>query len=185
MIALLCLLAGDAQPGDVTLTLADGRQTLIRSPIGTYWLAPGARPGRWVIHVGAGESPTPGPGPIPPGPGPAPIPTPPGPSPFGISRFVFDRVSVLSGPAKARAQPMSQAFRDLADAIPALSVLAISSTTKRSFTAAAGDQVTAWRPVEQALTKELKRLAGEGRIVDKATLAAAYREIAAGLGAVR
>jgi hypothetical protein len=134
-----------------------------------------------------------------PAPGPEPVPPPPDPVPTApIARLVRDLVTrLVTGPTRAaECRAIAAVYRDLAAEIDTLRDPLSSSTLKRPadpiiradqrIRQTLGARASDWQPARDAIADELARLDQRGEIGRSIYhIAAAFREIAAGLESVQ
>lgn len=136
----------------------------------------------------------PPPDPIPPDPLPPPNPIPPDPLPsgkFGLATLARDAaaaVRLASADKQRSAAALAGSFETIASTIAAGALRTpaeIVAATREQNISALALQRTAWEPWADALRRRLNELSDNGQLKSAEDYAVAWREIAAGLKAVR
>jgi len=133
--------------------------------------------------------PAPNPTPIPPNPTPnppTPVP-PPTPSKYGLAAWVNDKIPA-DATARAKAPALAVSFEAVAGRIESKELATLKaalSATLDASKATLGDQRAAWKGFSDALEVKLGELYKAKTLATAADLAVAYRELAAGLKAVK
>lgn len=177
------------------LPLEDGRKCIVTSVPGNYtvFLAAGNDEGidlvEWPIKVGGELPPQPGPGPAP---GPQPGPTPPTPDPgrFGLAAQAMTWSSAVTGGTRvAEAHSLGAAFdavaAEIAAGVATTRQQILQSLSRQCSAAIRDDRRPDWAAFDRSFGAAINELYLAGKLATPDDWAVAFREVAAGLAAVR
>jgi hypothetical protein len=174
------------------LPIEDGRKCLVTSVPGAYSVflaasnAEGVKIVEWGVTVGGDPRP-PTPGPNPPGPTP---PTPPTPDRFGLKAAAQQWAAAVNSPNRFEdAHQLAGAFEAAAAEIVAGTETQpqafIAILAKHCIQAVPTDRRAAWSSFDAAFAAAVNELYKAGKVAGRDDWAVMFREISAGLAAVR